>query len=171
MDEGVRFACVKVMKQKTNVFISEINHLMEEEGVGKVLRQGNIGGKEKPPGRTQFKALMDAAGEASCIEELLLFLSYQKSKGGGWQIKCGGNEDISQKISKCLKSNIMKMVEVLKEETNRSLMKIQEDVFDAIEKEAKAGRITQEDERIIRLEIAEKYMGYLYWKASVESRS
>ncbi len=152
MDEGVRFACVKVMKQKTNVFISEINHLMEEEGVGKVLRQGNIGGKEKPPGRTQFKALMDAAGEASCIEELLLFLSYQKSKGGGWQIKCGGNEDISQKISK-------------------SLMKIQEDVFDAIEKEAKAGRITQEDERIIRLEIAEKYMGYLYWKASVESRS
>ncbi len=147
MDEGVRFACVKVMKQKTNVFISEINHLMEEEGVGKVLRQGNIGGKEKPPGRTQFKALMDAAGEASCIEELLLFLAYQKSKGGG----CG-NEDISQKISK-------------------SLMKIQEDVFDAIEKEAKAGRITQEDERIIRLEIAEKYMGYLYWKASVESRS
>ena len=113
---------------------------------------GNIGGKEKTPGRTQFKALMDAAGEASCIEELLLFLAYQKSKGGGWQIKCGGNEDISQKISK-------------------SLMKIQEDVFDAIEKEAKAGRITQEDERIIRLEIAEKYMGYLYWKASVESRS
>lgn len=152
MDEGVRFACVKVMKQKTNVFISEINLLMEEEGVGKVLRQGNIGGKEKTPGRTQFKALMDAAGEASCIEELLLFLAYQKSKGGGWQIKCGGNEDISQKISK-------------------SLMKIQEDVFDAIEKEAKAGRITQEDERIIRLEIAEKYMGYLYWKASVESRS
>ena len=51
MDEGVRFACVKVMKQKTNVFISEINLLMEEEGVGKVLRQGNIGGKEKTPGR------------------------------------------------------------------------------------------------------------------------
>lgn len=160
MDIEIKFLAEKVLKRETNTFLKEIEHLMTEEGVGEILARGkkNVQGKEKKqekvPGRKQFKMLMDATGEASCIEELLLFLSYQKSKDNGWGIKCGNEKDekdIAQKLAD-------------------SFMKVQDEIFGIISKEAGAEKICEEDERILRLEIAKKYMGYLYWKASVVSR-
>lgn len=162
MNKELSFLAERVLKKNTNVILQEIEHLMNEDGVGDVLGKTNHrdeAGKNskknnnKVPGRTQFKDLMDAACEASCIEELLLFISYQKSKDGGWRNKCSNEKDIAQNVVD-------------------SLMNIQKLIYAEIEKEAEINnqKIDLEDERILRLQIAEKYMGYLYWKASVVSR-
>lgn len=166
MNKELSFLAEKVLKKNTNVILQEIERLMEKDGVGDVLgktnnkdeadknlKKNNRKGNSKVPGRTQFKGLMDAACEASCIEELILFISYQKSKDEGWRNKCSNGKDIAQNVAD-------------------SLMNIQESVYAEIENEAKINNqeIDREDDRILRLRIAEKYMGYLYWKASVVSR-
>ena len=153
MDKDIKFLAEKVLKRETNTFLKEIEHLMTEDGVGEILAGEKKNSQEnaKVPGRKQFKMLMDATGEASCIEELLLFLSYQKSKDNGWKMKCNNGKDIAQNLSD-------------------SFMKVQDAIFEDIEREAVGKKICDEDERILRLEIAEKYMGYLYWKASTVSR-
>lgn len=166
MNKELSFLAEKVLKKNTNVILQEIEHLMNEDGVkdvlggtnnrneaGKNSKQTNKKGNGKIPGKTQFNNLMNAASEASCIEELVLFISYQKSKDGGWKNECSNGKDIAQNVAE-------------------SLMKIQKSVFTEIEKEAEIQKqkIDQEDERVLRLRIAEKYMGYLYWKVSVVSR-
>lgn len=166
MNKELGFLAEKVLKKNTDVILQEIEHLMKEDGVGDVLGKkdsGNEAGKntkktnnkqnDKIPGKTQFQNLMAAASEASCIEELILFISYQKSKDGGWRKKCCNEKDIAQNVTD-------------------SLMKVQKSVYPEIEKEAEIQKqtIEHEDERVLRLRIAEKYMGYLYWKASVVSR-
>lgn len=156
MDKEIKFLAEKVLKRETNTILKEIERLMTEDGVGEVLtgemKNSQEKGKDKKqgkvPGRKQFIMLMEAAGEASCIEELLLFLSYQKSKNHGWGSLCDNQKDIAQNLVD-------------------SFMKVQDEIFGSIVKEAGAKKICEEDERILRLEIAEKYMGYLYWKASV----
>lgn len=139
----------RILKKETNRFIGEIERLMTEDGVEVLLAEGSRKGKSL--GRSQFKTLMDATEEASCIEELLLFLSYQKSKGGGWKNMCGNGKDIAENVA-------------------NSFIKIQNKIYELIKKEAESEEISDEDERILRLKIAEKYMGYLFWKASVVSR-
>lgn len=150
MDKELKFMVEKVLKRKTNVFLEEIENLMVEDGVGEVLSgKNNKGGKI--PGRTQFKALMDATIEAACIEELLLFLSYQRSKGGGWDQVCRNRKNIAENLA-------------------NSFMKIQDIIYEYIVEESKGKEIGDEEERLLRLEIARKYMGYIYWKVSVVSR-
>lgn len=90
--------------------------------------------------------LMNAATEASCIEELLLFLGYQQSRKNGWEIRC-------KKNNKSIAENIID-----------SLKEIQINICSDIEKEVE--HIDIDDERVIKLEIARKYTGYLYWKVS-----
>jgi len=84
-----------------------------------------------------------------CIRDR--FLSYQKSKGGGWENMCGNEKSIAENLAD-------------------SFMRIQDLIYADIVEEAGAREISSEDERILRLEIAKKYMGYLFWKASVVSR-
>ncbi len=159
MKKEIKFLAEKVLKRETNIFLKEIEHFMEDGGVGKLLageknnsqEKGKRKKTQKVPGKKQFKMLMDAAGEASCIEELLLFLSYQKSKQHGWEIVCSDGEDIAKKLAD-------------------SFMRVQDDVFKIIEREDWAEKIEYDDERLLRLMIAEKYLGYLYWKASAVSR-
>lgn len=145
MDHNLRFAAKKALKRETNQFLIEIKRLMEEDGVADILKNGN------KPGRTQFNSLMDAAGEASCIEELMLFLSYQVSKKEGWEKKCANNESIAKNVV-------------------NSFLNIQDTIYPCIQKEYGVNVISYDDERVLRLEIAEKYMGYLYWRATIESR-
>jgi len=71
MDKELKVLTEKILKRKTNEFLKEIEYLMTESGVGRVLAKKDRNRKDKTPGRTQFKALMDATGEAACIEELL----------------------------------------------------------------------------------------------------
>ncbi len=158
MEKEMKFNSEKVLKRETNRFLKEIEHFMEDGGVGKLLageqNSGQEGEKEKQPkvpGRKQFKMLMDAAGEASSIEELLLFLSYQKSKKHGWETICSDGEDIAKKLAD-------------------SFMRVQDDIYGIMENEDWAEKIEDDDERLLRLMIAEKYLGYLYWKASAVSR-
>lgn len=155
MDEAMRFSAEKVLKRETDKFLKEIDCFMAEGDVAKILagqKKGENGEELKVPGRKQFKMLMDAAGEAACIEELLLFISYQKSKKNGWEIICSdGKEDIAKKLA-------------------ASFMRVQDEIYRIIEQENWAGEIKEDDERLLRLMIAEKYLGYLYWKASVVSK-
>lgn len=157
MGNEMKFLAEKILKRETNRFLKEIEHFIEDGGVGKLLAGGENNGQEKGkkqqkiPGRKQFKMLMDAAGEASCIEELLLFLSYQKSKKHGWEAMCSDGEDIAKKLVD-------------------SFMRVQDDVYKIIENEDWEEKIEDDDERLLRLMIAEKYLGYLYWKASAVSR-
>lgn len=86
MDKELRLLAEKVLKRETNRILTEIDRMMKVDGVEKAISEDDGGKGDKknaPPGRSQFKKLMDAAGEASCIEEILLFLGYQASKGGG----------------------------------------------------------------------------------------
>ncbi|MCI9368958.1 MAG: hypothetical protein HFH65_01295 [Lachnospiraceae bacterium] len=153
MDEKLRLSIETVLKKKTNEILKEINYLMDEKGVGDILKNGpkdknqNKNNKQLL-GRTQFTMLMNAATEASCVEELLLFLAYQESRNSGWKIQC-------EKSNKSIAENIVD-----------SLIEIQTNVYSAIEKEVETEYIDEDDERVIKLEIARKYTGYLYWKVS-----
>lgn len=168
MEKEMRLLAEKVLKRETNQFLKEIERFMEEDGVGKLLaskendHQDNGEGKKQPkvPGRTQFERLMNAAGEASCIEELLLFLAYQRSKNGGWEAICSHGEDIAKKLADSflrVQKDVYKVIE--------------DDIYKAMEHEDWAEKIEDDDERLLRLMIAEKYLGYLYWKVSAVSRS
>lgn len=159
MKKEMRFSAEKALKRETNIFLKEIEHFMEDGGVAKLLAEEKNSSRDKQkrkkpskvPGRKQFKMLMDAAGEAACIEELLLFLSYQKSKNQGWETRCSDGEDIAKKLAD-------------------SFMNVQDTVYKIMEHEDWAKNIEDDDERMLRLMIAEKYLGYLYWKASAVSR-
>ncbi len=151
MNKEIRFSAQKVLKKETNRFLKEIDRFMEEGGVGELLASEK-NAKQRILGKSQFKKLMDAAGEASCIEELLLFLSYQKSKKHGWETPCSDGEEIAKKLAD-------------------SFIRIQDEIYKMIECETGAENIEADDERVLRLMIAEKYLGYLYWKASAVSKS
>lgn len=146
MDNTLRALVDKVLKKETKKFLDEIEGLMNGQGLQKALNAP----KGKKPGRSQFKSLMDVAEKAACVEELVLFFAYQESKKEGWQNDCGDST-----IAKNIK---------------RSLTSIIKEIYMLIEKETGLNHINEDDERMIKLFIAQKYMGYLYWKASVVSR-
>lgn len=110
----------------------------------------SIGGGLESIGRAQFESLMKNAVKASSFEALLLFISYQESKRHGWDW-----------IGRDSKSAAVHVIESLKKVVSQAMEKIepliaQEDV-DA----------RNDQERAIKLQIAEKYLGYLYWQATV----
>lgn len=148
MDDKLRLLVETVLKKKTNEILKQIDYLMDEKGVGDILKNKTKDKNEDKEqlGRRQFTMLMNAATEASCIEELLLFLGYQQSRKNGWEIRC-------EKNNKSIAENIID-----------SLKEIQINICSDIEKEVE--HIEIDDERVIKLEIARKYTGYLYWKVS-----
>ena len=147
MDKELRFSAERVLKRETNRILNEIGHLMDEDGVGRAIADGN-----EQKGNRQFKNLMDATEEASCIEELLLFIAYQESKGGVWKKRCINGKSIAVNV------------------TNSS-MKVQDEVYGLIGEENDASKISVDDERELRLEIAVKYLGYLFWKVHIVSKN
>lgn len=152
MDNRLEFITEQVLKQKTKQILSEIRRLMKEGGVEACLkdRPNKKDKKDKedmPPGRSQFQSLMDAAREAACVEELVLFLSYQESKKGGWGKKCADGATIAKKVV----DSLMSTVDLL---------------YSCIAEACEGQDISDDDERMLRLKIAEKYLGYLYWTAS-----
>ena len=150
MDKTLKVLIDKVLKEETKRLLDEIDTLMNKEGMGYALVSGNKK-KDTEPGRTQFKSLMDATDKAACVEELVLFLAYQKSKGNGWNKKVNNNMSIAEKIEHSLYSVIGEISEIIR-------------------KRPEAENMNVDDERIMKLMIAEKYMGYLYWNVSIASR-
>lgn len=180
MDEKRMLSVEKELKKATHLFLKNVDGLMGKigpllkEGAGQAKKAGTHTGnaskggesnkkenknkKEddhkkqdedtKIPGRTQFKMLMDAAGEAACVEELLLYLAYQESRHDGWGTKWEEEETIAKAVKD-------------------SLDAIQSTVLPEIKKSKVIGETTEEEERIIKLAIVKKYLGYLYWKATV----
>lgn len=135
MNKELSFIVKKTLTKETNTLLTELERLMAEEGMREVMN------REGAPGRTQFNAIMQASLKASCVEELLLFIAYQGSKG---------EKTVAQAVT-------------------QSIIKECEDIANKIYKELGGGvEITKDDERIIQLEIAKKYLGYLYWKTTIE---
>lgn len=162
MDKELRLMAERVLKRETNQFLQELENLMEKKGVEKVLKDGGSShtdpkthrtSYQRAPGTTQFKSLMDAASEAACIEELLLFISYQQSKKDGWNAYCENENNIARNLID-------------------SFMSMQDNLYPEIKEEAEHCNISinDDDERILRLMISEKYMGYLFWRASIASK-
>lgn len=139
MSKDLEFIVKKVLISETNTFLTELDSLMEKIPVTK-----------QKPGRTQFKTVMDAAGKASSVEELLLFISYQAAKknSDGWGIKCRNGNSIADNVVESLHH----MIEIVEDKIMQSI---------------KVQQLDSEDERKIRLRIAEKYLGYLYWKITI----
>ena len=98
MDDKLRLLVETVLKKKTNEILKQIDYLMDEKGVGDILKNGSRNNK-RIPRTTQFTMLMNAATEASCVEELLLFLAYQQSRKNGWETRCErSNKSIAENI-------------------------------------------------------------------------
>ena len=132
-----------VLVRETNLFIDEINDLMDKRGGGNAI---NIG-------RTQFVTIMDGVKQASTVEELCLFIDYQESKRTGWDKDCGNSKTVAKNVQESL---------------NEIIEKIEKKIIEEIEQKISKDRgISDNDNRMMRLKIAEKYMGYLYWKATI----
>lgn len=153
MNKELRKIEQKILKRETNNFLEKIEVLMKEDGSGvaNILssKKENNKKENKGPGRSQFEMLMNAAEEASCIEELVLFISYQRSKKGGWEEKCTNGKDIAENLL-------------------NSFMEVQDDIYKKIKEEVEKDniKISDEEKRMLELDIAKKYMGYLYWSVS-----
>lgn len=152
MDKDLKLLSGRVLKRETKEFLIEIEGLVIGKGIGNIVvnddkKQGN----SKKLGRSQFKMLLDSVSKASCIEELLLFISYQKARSHGWESKCNDGESIADNLVK-------------------SFMRIQDKIYPRILNEPDIGEVSNDDERLLRLDIAEKYMGYLFWKVYVASK-
>lgn len=146
MNKELEFKVKKILISETNNFLNEIDCMMKESGME------NVSNVKTAAGRTQFKTIMDAAGKASSVEELLLFIFYQGSKSGGWNTGCTNNKSLAQNVADSLQHTL----EVMS-------VKVSESIEDQ--------NIDSEDRREIRLRIAEKYLGYLYWKATILKES
>lgn len=152
MDKNLKLLSEKVLKRETKEFLNEIENLIIKEKAGEaIVNDDKKKENSKALGRSQFKMLLDSVPKASCIEELLLFISYQKARGNGWNSKCRNGESIADNLVE-------------------SFMKIQNKIYPEILNEPDIGEISSDDERLLRLDIAEKYMGYLFWKAYAVSK-
>lgn len=91
-------------------------------------------------GKKQFNDIMEAAKDASCVEEFKLYILYKKAKGNGlWK----------------------ELAEPLNKEID-SLMEIVPKIVD----EASDKKIDLK-ESDVHLELVRKYTGYLMWQANV----
>ncbi len=152
MDKNLKLLSGKVLKRETKEFLEEIENLVIKDGIGKnVVNDDKKQESTRVLGRSQFKMLLDSVPKASCIEELLLFISYQKARGNGWENKCSNGESVADNLVK-------------------SFMRIQDKIYPIILEEPGIGEVNNDDERLLRLDIAEKYMGYLFWKVYAVSK-
>ncbi len=155
MDRQTAMMVKQVLIKKTNLFLEEVENLIKDskeggKGVGKELR--NIG-------RRQFQDIMNGMSEkASSVEEIYLFIGYQEAKDmevefnkKGWSKSCGNKHTVAENI-----------VDTLKEVISNVWAAVQEEV-----QKRESNTIEEGVAREIRINIAEKFMGYLYWKATV----
>lgn len=146
MDRDLALIVKGVLVRETNLFIDEINDLMDN-GVRNAIE------KRKDFGKTQFVLIMNGIKQASSVEELCLFIDYQESKQSGWGFVCNNQKSVAKNVQESLNKIIEKIEKKILKELEESI--------------SKDRRISENDSRMIRLKIAEKYMGYLYWKATI----
>lgn len=95
-------------------------------------------------GRTQLSKLLNAIRSANSVEEIKLFIKYQESRKIGWDQKCDEKS----------------LAETLLDKIN--------EVMELSEKQdfAKYGLELRE----VKLKMAEKFFGYLYWQGTVYAK-
>jgi len=158
----------RVLTENTDRLISEIKDLMDKKGLKKVISHKDQDSVRI--GRSQFQTLMRIAKEAGSLDELILWLSYQEAKNveirynredrKSWALPCAGNNSAAQHVIASLKLITEEMLKKI--QSTHSLSNDQE----------RAGKIvlSADEERTVKLVIAEKYLGYLYWQATVTSK-
>lgn len=135
----------QILTANTNHFIEETNALMETGGLKEVLKRISDG---KPViGRSQFHSIMTISAKAGSLDELLLFISYQESKGKkkDWAAICTDQKTVAQIVMDSIKASVNEITSS----------------FDGI------NSMSDDDLRLFKLKIAEKHLGYLYWQASI----
>lgn len=91
-------------------------------------------------GKKQFNDIMEAAKDASCVEEFKLYILYKKAKGNGlWK-------ELAEPLNKEIDS-LMEMVPKIVDEASDKKIDLKESD--------------------VHLELVRKYTGYLMWQANV----
>lgn len=100
--------------------------------------------KDRKVGRSQLSNLLNSARTANSVEELKLFIKYQESRYSNWAQRVGNKTLAEQVIEKI--NEVMKLAE--EAETLHPELNFVE----------------------LKLKMAEKFLGYLYWKGTVYAK-
>lgn len=128
--------CSRLLEEHSSEIVNKVTGFgkLKECIEGKEGKEGNKGGKK------QFNDIMEAAKDASCVEEFKLYILYKKAKGNGiWK-------ELAEPLNKEIDS------------LNEMVSKIVDEARD------KKIDLKQPD---VHLELVRKYTGYLMWQANV----
>jgi len=143
----------KEINKKTDEILNEINRFSCIKDIrGAFVDDDNEDGKrDKKIGRTQLASLLSDVKNASTVDEIKLYISYKKAKAkkNSWATVCD-NKTVAEHLIDSIK-NMEQLAESLKPLIEKDQGEI----------------LTQEDMRVIKLMIVEKFLGYLYWKGTV----
>lgn len=130
----------------TNTILDEVDSFSKKPKMNDVFGNGR-----NKIGRTQLNSLLMNVRNAVSVEELILFISYKEAKGQGWEQVCGGKTVAKHLI-----------------ESLRTVENLADNIRTYVDKNSsKDEQITEDDMRVIKLMLAEKFLGYLYWKGTV----
>ncbi len=99
---------------------------------------------EKKEGKRQFIDLIEASSQACCIDEFKLYIEYKGSKEGTKKVWAGYAKIFNEVIKELMDEIADKIVEELKQAT------------------------VEVDTEIVRLEVLQRFCGYLMWHASAD---
>lgn len=131
----------KITNDYTDKIMSIINEF-DNENVEQMFADEEIG-------KSQLDILLKAVRSANSVDEIILFISYQKSKAKdeeSWKYKVGDKtfaDFLIEKLKKVI--DLASNEEICKKLTDNS----------------------EEELRILKLKFCEKFLGYFYWKGSV----
>lgn len=133
-------ALVKIADENSENILKIINALEDIRGFKNAFSEKN----NKKVGKTQLSKLLNAIRSANSVEEIKLFIKYQESRKNGWDQKCDGKS----------------LAETLLDKIN--------EVMELAEKQdfAKYGLELRE----VKLKMAEKFFGYLYWQGTIYAK-
>jgi len=126
--------CTRLIEDKTAEIIKKVNEYIN-------LKPVREGLNFRRDGKRQFNDIVEAAASASCVDELVLYISYKKAKEG------------SRSMWSSLADPLVKVFSDLNE--------MAKSIY--AEAVAKQKDIRQEE---IHLELCKKFAGYLMWKAN-----
>jgi hypothetical protein len=152
MDKELSMVVNHILTKQTKRFLDELNRLMYTKGLQKAIEIG----------RTQFKHLKSGVAQAACVEELYLFINYQAAKKEGWDTQCDDGNTVAANVIASLNT----ILTAMEAEISTKVQNINSNRADT-EQWIHFDQSEYEDSREIRLRIAEKFLGYLYWNASI----
>ena len=136
----------------TDIILEELENLTSMSGMEDVFSEREI--DKKKIGRSQLNSLLQNSRNASSVEELKLFIAYKEAKeekNQGWARKIN-DETVAQRFISSI----------------NEVEKLADNVVETVERDLSNNeKITEDDIRIIKLSLVEKFLGYMYWKGTI----